>query len=219
MAGGADIVQSRKLLTERLTIVKNHWIVFSLLSGLALSQVPSSKTRVDSGRLYRLHISAWPESPKRVAIRHRGKEIAAKTLSSFDPDWTMYWRANSTEAPVADIEIKVEAVEDPLAIESSPDALHAVAVELDRDYHALADERPFFTGKPEEGIHWYRLKNTKNVAVLAYLSVEVGDRELPSDIETFVRGEDQTLKPYRVGGYAYLPEATQTMPGLSSFRV
>ena len=48
------------------------------------------------------------------------------------------------------------------------------------------------------------------------MSVEVGDRELPSDIETFVRGEDQGLKPYRVGGYAYLPEATQTMPGLSA---
>ncbi len=199
--------------------MKNHWIVFSLLSGLALSQVPSSKSKVVSGRLYRLHISAWPESPKRVAIRHAGKELAAKTLSPFDPDWTMYWRASSTEAPVADAAIQLEAVEDPLAIESSSNALHPVAIELDRDYHALADERPFFTGKPEEGIHWYRLKNSANAPRIAYLSVEVGDRELPSDIETFILGENQTLKPYRVGGYSYLPEATQTMPGLSSFRV
>jgi hypothetical protein len=219
VAGGADIVQSREILTERLTIVKNHWIVFSLLSGLALSQVPSSKTKVVIGRLYRLQISAWPESPKRVAIRHGGKEIAAKTLSPFDPDWTMYWRASSAKPPVADVAMKVEAVEDPLAIESSADPLAPVAVELDRDYHALADERPFFTGKPEEGIHWYRLKSAKGAPVVAYLSIEVGDRELPSDIETFVRGEDQTLKPYRVGGYSYQPEATQTMPGLSSFRV
>ncbi|MCX6611571.1 MAG: hypothetical protein NTW74_12060, partial [Acidobacteria bacterium] len=199
--------------------MKNHWIVFSLLSGLALSQVPSSKSKVVSGRLYRLQISAWPESPQRVAIRHDGKELAAKTLTSFDPDWTMYWRATSNEAPIATLPMKVEAIDDPLAIESSGDANKPVAVELDHDYHALADERPFFTGKPEEGIHWYRLKNSKRLPVIAYLSIEVGDRELPSDIETFVRGEDQTLKPYRVGGYSYLPEATQTMPGLSSFRV
>lgn len=131
----------------------------------------------------------------------------------------MCWRASNKQDPVADLKITAEAVADPLAIASSGDATRPLAVDLDRDYHALADERPFFTGKPEEGIHWYRLKNTKNVPVIAYLSVDIGDRELPGDIETFVRDEEQALKAYRVGGYSYLPEATQSMPGLSSFRV
>ncbi len=44
------------------------------------------------------------------------------------------------------------------------------------------------------------------------------DRDLLSDIDTFTREADGALLPMRDGTYAYLPEATQSMPGLSSFR-
>jgi hypothetical protein len=199
--------------------MNQHWIVLSLLSGLALSQVPSSKPKVVRGQLYRLHVEAWPQEARRVVIRHAGLEVAAKTLTPFDPDWTLYWRATSNEMPVADAPLTIREVKDPLAIESSADMARPVDVELDREYHALGDERPYFTGKPEEGIHWYRVRNDKASAVVAYLSVGVTDRELPSDIETFARGGDGKWSPYREGGFAYLPEATQTMPGLASFRV
>ncbi len=193
-------------------------MLLALLSGLALSQVPTSKPKVVPGRLYRLHVEAWPEEPRRVAIRQAGMEIGAKVLGPMDPDWTLYWRATSEERPVGDVPVSVEEVKDGLATESSADRARPVDVELGREYHALADERPYFTGKPEEGIHWYRVRNRESVPVVAYLSVEVGDRELPSDVETFVRGAQGEWEVYRGGGYQYLPEATQTMPGMASFR-
>lgn len=171
------------------------------------------------GQLYRLHVEKWVEAPRRVEIRHEGRVLAAKELNAFDPNWTMYWRATSEEMPVADLALQVEAVKDGRATESSGSMERPVEIELDREYHALADERPYFTGKPEEGVHWYRVRNRKQEAVMAYLSVEVEDRDLPSDIETFARGRDGSWSVYREGGHGYVPEATQSMPGLASFRV
>lgn len=199
--------------------MNQRWIVLSLLSGLALSQVPTSKLNLTPGKLYRLHVAAWPSSPTPVTIRQHETTLATKTLTPFDPDFTFYWRANSGATPAADLPLTIESATDPLATESSPSQSAPILIDLDREYHALNDERPFFTGKPAEGIHWYQLRNTTAQPRIAYLSVHVTDRDLPSDIETFTRDENGAWTPYREGGYRYTPEATQTMPGLSSFRV
>lgn len=199
--------------------MNQRWILLSLLSGLALSQVPSSTPRLTPGQLYRLHVEDWSPEGRLVEIRVDGRVIGAKRLGPMDPDWTLHWRASGDKVPVANVALQVEAVKDPLAIESSGDAERPIDVELDREYHALADERPYFTGRPEQGVDWYRVKNRKRRAVMAYLGVAVGDRELPSDVETFRVKAEGGLEVYREGSYAYTPEATQTMPGLGSFRV
>jgi hypothetical protein len=131
----------------------------------------------------------------------------------------MFWRATSNKPPEADLPVEIREVGDTLATESSTDSSKPVLLEMNREYHALADERPFFGGKPEEGLHWYRIINRETKPMIAYLSIHVTDRELPSDIATFVRSSDGSLQAYREGSMDYLPEATQTLPGLSSFRV
>ncbi|MEJ1934281.1 hypothetical protein WDZ92_29135, partial [Nostoc sp. NIES-2111] len=68
-------------------------------------------------------------------------------------------------------------------------------------------------GSSPDALRWFRLKNTAGEARMVYLSVEVEERELPSDIDTFVAG-----KHYSVGQHSYVPEATQTWPGWASFR-
>lgn len=62
-------------------------------------------------------------------------------------------------------------------------------------------------------LRWFRLKNTSREARVVFLNVEVEERELPSDIDTFFEG-----KHYTVGQHSYVPEATQTWPGWASFR-
>ncbi len=64
-----------------------------------------------------------------------------------------------------------------------------------------------------DAIRWFRLRNPHAEARVVLLSVEVEERELPSDIETFFEG-----KIYAAGQHSYLPEATQTWPGWASFR-
>lgn len=204
--------------------MKHRWILLSLLSGLALSQAPRPQTqpiksKLTPGQLYRLHVEDWSIEGRLVEIRAEGRVIGAKRLGPMDPDWTLHWRASGEGMPVANVPLNIEAVQDPKAIESSGDARHPVQVELNQEYHALADERPYFTGRPEEGVHWYRVKNRSSRPAMAYLSVAVGDRELPSDVETFRVKTDGGHEVYREGAYSYTPEATQTMPGLGSFRV
>ncbi len=172
-----------------------------------------------AGQLYELQVVLWPKGPVPVAIRHAGRTLVEKTLTAFDPTLSMYWRAQGEEAPSSEAGLRIVAVTDRLATESSRDVTHPIDLKLDRDYHALGGERPYFDGKPEEGIHWYRLKHSGTKSVVADLSVQVKDRDQPSDIETFVREASGELRPYREGGFGYLPETTQTMPGLASFRV
>lgn len=85
-----------------------------------------------------------------------------------------------------------------------PDSVVPDVLEMDRAVVVRA--------APEE-LRWFRLKNTAREARMVYLSVEVEERELPSDIDTFVAG-----KHYSVGQHSYVPEATQTWPGWASFR-
>jgi hypothetical protein len=199
--------------------LKTSWIAFSLLSGLALSQVPSSTPKIKVGQLYSLHVSAWDQAPRSAVIRHNGAAIATKELNAFDPDLSMFWRASSSKPPEANLPLEIREVSDALATESSTDSNQPVLLEMNREYHALADERPFFGGKPEDGVHWYRILNRESKPVIAYLSIHVTDRELPSDIAVFVKTSDGSLQAYREGSMDYLPEATQTLPGLSSFQV
>lgn len=92
-----------------------------------------------------------------------------------------------------------------ISLSQIPAEIHDV-LEMDREVVVRNAATP-------DGLRWFRLKNTRAEARIVFLNVEVEERELPSDIDTFFEG-----KHYTRGQHSYVPEATQTWPGWASFR-
>lgn len=198
----------------------NHsWFGLLLLAGLSLSQVPVSKNPAEAlvpGALYEL--TAESPTPVHAEIRQSHRLLFAKALHEFDPRLRTYWRADAGERPVSNLPLRFTRAPEPDATPAGHSPTTAVPLQLDREYHVLAGDLPLWQAKPEDSIQWFTVTPTGPQPLLTFLEVRVEDRELPSDILVMEQDTDGKLIPYRNGSFAYRPEATQTLPGLASFR-
>jgi HEAT repeat protein len=186
-------------------------------------------------------VSAWIEDPAAlgresvaVDVRAGTTLVAHKLLHAYDPDFYLTVRAASADAIAIDAPQSVhrEIVELPvsgsaplrvLAPSRSPD--DAPEFLAGQTVVASADERPYIAAPDQDaaaalrqGIQWYRVKLEAASPKLTYFSVETPDRDVPSDVDVFVRDAGGDLAAYREGNHAYVPEATQNFPGLFKFR-
>lgn len=191
-----------------------------LLLSAVLTRPQSPAVPLIPGQIYRIDVDAWVERPERVRVEADGELLLDKSLGALgamEPTVELYFRAKSAAAPKVNAPFRLSPAPGN-AVVASADSTRPVAVELDQTYSALNAEQPYFETPPEVGQNWYRLKNSQAQERVVYVSVEVQDRDLPSDIQCFTREASGTLALYRRGAHAYVPEATQTMPGYASFQ-
>lgn len=209
-----------------------------LLTGLAAwvnlasgnsSEHPREPLR--AGLLYGVTVSAHDfasiRGPVRVAVGDAQGILAEKDLHAYDPDLTFALRAR-VDGPVRvevaarsnDFEISVRQIASTQVSETKPRWQDAQPIHLNQPLLASADERPYISLRGEyndlvRGQHWYRFTAAKDE--LGFFTVEVPDRDVPADVEVFLR-EGDALQPYAKGTHPYTPEATQNFPGLSNYR-
>jgi hypothetical protein len=192
-------------------------ILLFLLCAVLTRPQPQDHT-LSPGQLYRLEVNAWPDKEIPLRIEQGGRLLLDKKLSPLDPTAALYFRATSATPPQSNLPFVLSPAGSTDATEVSAAADAPIDLTLDRTYSALNPAQNYFDAPPEQGQHWFRIQNTQAQPRIVYLSVAVDDRDLPSDLQTFTRDASGALSLYREGAHAYRPEATQTMPGYSSFQ-
>src|SRR5262249_22369211 len=167
--------------------------------------------------------------------------IASKILHAGDLDFYVTMRARAAgngavklnrrgarNVPVSvNLQLIALAGNAPVAVAALPNSTWPEAPEfqLGQTGFGPAAQRAFVPAPSEDayqalvkGFQWFRFTYRGSAPKLAYFTLDVLDREVPVDLDVFQKGKDaagrEDALPYGDGQFAYVPEATQTFPGL-----